>query len=412
MKNGKSKLFYGYILLTAAFCITTIAWGSNRTFGVFLEPMLGEFGWSRAGISGAFTLNTIIMGFFMVIAGRLTDKIGPRVVLVSCGLFLGLGYILVSRVEAIWQFYLFYGVMAGIGMSGCSTPLMSIVVRWFTKKRALMSGILSAGPAFGIVVMPLVFTLLISDYGWRTSYLMLGVIVLVIIVLAALFLRRDPGQMGLLPYGASKTKTEGLDLQAEGFSLGETVRTRQFWLLSVIAFCDLFLVNVIVVHIVIHMVGLGITATTAASVLSIGAAVSIPARIILGGLADKIGYKRALTIVFIMSFLAFLLLLVARDLWMFYVFAVIYGVGLWASFTVMAPLIADLFGLKSLATNIACVMVSGTVGGAIGPVLAGYIFDVTGSYQSAFILCLIISVIALVSLMILRPVTIKQWETA
>ena len=160
------------------------------------------------------------------------------------------------------------------------------------------------------------------------------------------------------------------------------------------------------------MVGLGITATIAASVLATAAAVSIPARIIIGGLADKIGYKRALTIVLSMSFLAILLLLVARDLWMLYVFAVLYGVGLWASFAVMAPLIAELFGLKSLATNFACVMMSGTVGGAIGPVLVGYIFDVTGSYQPAFILCLLISVIALVSLSILQPVTIKQWETA
>ncbi|MFC2012722.1 MFS transporter [Chloroflexota bacterium] len=407
MKNKKPILFYGYIILAAAFCIRTTAWGANRTFGVFLEPMLNEFGWTRAGISGPYTLAMILTGVTGIVAGRLTDRFGPSIVVVGCGLLLGLGYILMSRVEAIWQFYLFYGIIAGVGMGGYSTTLFSIVVRWFKKRRALMSGILNTGPAFGIVVMPLVFTLLISDYGWRTSYLMLGVIVLVIIVLAALFLRRDPRKMGLLPYGASKRETEGLDLQEKGLSFNKTVRTRQFWLLSVIAFCDLFLVNVIVVHIVIHMVGLGITATTAASVLSIGAAVSIPARIIIGGIADNIGYKRALTIVFIMSFLAFLLLLVARDLWMLYVFAVIYGVGLWASFTVMAPLIADLFGLKSLATNFACVIVSGTVGGAIGPVLVGYIFDITGSYQPAFMLCLLISVIPFVSLMILRPVTIK-----
>ena len=180
MEDRKPRLFYGYIVVAAAVVIMTIAWGANRTFGVFLEPMLDEFGWTRAGISGAYTLAMIITGAGAIIAGRLTEKFGPRVVTIGCGLFLGLGYMLVSRVGAIWQLYLFYGVVAGIGLSGAWTPIMSTVVRWFTKRRALMSGILIAGPALGIVVMPLVSSLLIPTYGWRISYIILGSVVLAV----------------------------------------------------------------------------------------------------------------------------------------------------------------------------------------------------------------------------------------
>ncbi len=403
--DKKNKLFYGYVVVAAAVFIMMIAWGSNRTFGVFLEPMLNEFGWTRAGISGAFTLSMIIMGLFAIAAGRLTDRFGPRVVLIGCAFFLGLGYLLVSQVGAIWQLYLFYGVITGIGMSGAFAPLLSMVPRWFVKRRALMSGIVVAGPALGIMVMPLAFTLLISTYGWRTSYLILGSVVLVLIVLAALFLRRDPGQMGLMLYGADEGKAGSMDLQAAGLSLGEAVRTRQFWLLSVVSFSDFFLMNVITVHIVIYTIGLGIPATAAASVLSVAAGVSIPARVIIGGVADRIGNKPAFMICFITSVAAFLLLLVARELWILYLFAAIFGFGLWSSGAIMAPITAELFGLKSHGTILACTSFASAVGGAVGPVLVGYIFDVTGSYQLGFILCLLVTIVGITALISLRPIS-------
>ena len=405
IKGSKPKIFYGYVVAAASVSIMTIVWGANRAFGVFLEPMLDEFGWTRAGISGAFTLCMIVMGALAIVAGRLTDKIGPRPVLLTCGFFLSLGYLLMSRVSAIWQLYLFYGVIIGIGMSGAFAPLISLVARWFVKRRALMSGFLLAGPAFGIVVVPLLSSLLISAYGWRNSYIILGGIVLVVVILAALFLKRDPGGIGLLPYGADKVSTEDLDLQLVGFSLGGSVRTRQFWTLGLMFFSNLFLINIVVVHIVIHAIGLGIPATAAASILSVGAGVSIPGRIIIGGVADRIGNKPTLAVCYIMGLVAFILLLVATELWMLYLFAVIFGLGCWASGTVTAPLTAEFFGLKSHGIILACVSLTTAIGGAIGPVLVGYIFDVTGSYQQAFLMCVGVSIIAIISTMFLRPIT-------
>ena len=267
-----------------------------------------------------------------------------------------------------------------------------------------MSGIIVAGPAFGIMVMPLVSSLLITSYGWRASYIIMGSVVLVVLVIAAFFLRRDPGEMGLLPYGADEAKTDDLDLQEVGFSLREAVCTRQFWLLSLLSFLALFLMNIVVVHIVIHATGLGIPATAAAGILSVAAGVSIPGRIIVGGIADKIGNLRTLVACYILGSVAFLVLMVAGELWLLYLFAVIFGLGWWASSAIMAPITAELFGLKSMGTVFACINFATAVGGAIGPVLVGYMFDVTGSYQLAFIMCIVVTIIAIITTISLKPI--------
>ncbi|MFC1937989.1 MFS transporter, partial [Chloroflexota bacterium] len=136
-EQNKPRIFYGYIIIAAAFCIIGLNMGTNRSFGVFLEPVLSEFGWSRAVISGAFTLCLVVSGLLAIVAGRLTDRFGPRLVVIVCALFMGSGYLLMSQVSNIWQLYLFYGVLGGIGMSGFMAPLSSLVARWFVKRRSL-----------------------------------------------------------------------------------------------------------------------------------------------------------------------------------------------------------------------------------------------------------------------------------
>ena len=270
-----------------------------------------------------------------------------------------------------------------------------------------MSGILTAGAALGIGVIPLLSSLFISAFGWRNSYMILGSSVFIIIIVAALFLRRDPGEMALLPYGSDGSMVENTARQAEGLSLSEAVRTRQLWLLNIVSFGDRFLINVIVVHIVIHSQGLGISATAAASILSVAAGVSIPARIVVGSFADSLGNRPALMICILMSLVAFILLLVAKGLWMLYLFAFLYGFGLWATGTIMSPITAELFGLKSHGTILACSGLAGAIGAAVGPVVTGHIFDITNSYTLGFIICIIVNITALIAILLLRPIKNK-----
>jgi MFS transporter, OFA family, oxalate/formate antiporter len=403
----KTPFFYGYTIVAAAFCIMSISWGSNRTFGVFLEPMVSDFGWTRAQISGAFTLGTFIMGIGSVLAGRLTDRMGPRAVLVGCGLFLGCGYIGASQIQTIGQFYFFYGGISGIGMSGAWVPLMSVVTRWFLKRRAFISGIVATGPSMGIVAMPLLFSIFISAWGWRVSYIILGIMVLSVSLVAALFLKRDPAAMGLLPYGAEERAAGEVDVQTLGFSLEEALRTRQFWILGLITFCDLFLINVIVVHLVPHALKMNIPAMQAASILSLGAGVSIPGRIFIGWMADRIGNREGLFICLILSVISIAILLWARELWTFYLFSVIYGVSLWSTGAIMSPLTAGIFGLKNHASIFSFTALSGMIGGGVGPVLVGYTFDVTGNYEAGLFICFFVSGIALSGILLLRPLRQK-----
>ena len=146
---GKSKFFYGYVVVGISFLISMMIYGAMYTFTVFLEPLLAEFGWSRAATSGAFSLFMVFHGLLYIATGKLTDRFGPRIVITICSIFLGLGYILMSQINTIWQLYLVYGVIISIGVSGAFIPLASTIARWFILKRGMMTGILTAGVGVG-----------------------------------------------------------------------------------------------------------------------------------------------------------------------------------------------------------------------------------------------------------------------
>ena len=195
-ESRQPKIFYGYIVVAVAFLIMMIMWGTSYSFGVFFKPLLAEFGWTRAMTSGAYSLCMLLTGLLSIGTGRLTDRFGPRVVVTGCGLFLGLGCLLVSQVSALWQLYLFYGVMIGAGLSGAVVPMVATVARWFVKRRGMMTGITISGLGMGTLVMPPITNWLISTYGWRTSYIIIGITALVLVTSAAQFMKRDPAQIG------------------------------------------------------------------------------------------------------------------------------------------------------------------------------------------------------------------------
>jgi len=392
-ENRKPRFFYGYIIVAVAFTIQVLAWGINSTFGVFFIPLSTEFGWTRAMLSGASSLCFFLMGLVGIVAGRLNDRLGPRLVMTACGLSLGLGYLLMSQVGAIWHFYLFYGVIVALGMSGADVSLLSTVARWFVKRRGMMSGVIKAGAGVGMLIMPLVAHWLISIYGWRTSYAVFGSAVLALSVSAAQALRRDPGKKGLLPDG-DEVEVEDKTPEASRLSLKQAIHTRQFWLLSAMFLLFVFCANTVIIHIYPHAVDLGMSSTTAANILATIGGASIAGRFVMGSAGDRVGNKLALLIDLALLTLALLWLQLAREEWMLYAFAALYGFAHGGLFALISPVVAELFGLSSHGIILGIVTFSGTVGGTIGPVLAGYIFDITGSYQFDFLVLAAASVIA------------------
>jgi len=400
----KAKYFYGYNIVAASFVIQGMSIGSLVTYGVFFKEFQNEFGWSRTMISGASALNYLITGLCGILAGRLNDKIGPKMVISATGITLGLAFLLMSLLQEPWQLYLVYGVLVGIGVSTTDIITLSAVARWFIKRRGMITGIVKMGTGFGQFAMPLLAAALISVYGWRHSYLSMAAANLVIILVAAQVLRRDPQGMGLLPNGDSQENLAASERTAEsGVTLSVALKTRQFWIMCVAWFSVFFCLLTIIVHIVPHARDLGLSPATAAGVLSTIGGVSMLGRIVMGMVNDRIGGKSSLILCFIVLLCGLVWLQVASTVWMLFLFASIYGFAHGSFFTVVSPTIAELFGTLSHGVLFGIILCSGMVGGSVSPIMAGRIFDTTGSYQIAFIILTAIAAIGLALITLLKP---------
>jgi MFS family permease len=400
----KPRFFYGYIVVIAAFIIQLAMFGSRNSFGVFFKPMMYELDWSRALVSGAFSISLLMQGLFGVFMGALNDRLGPRIVLTLCGILIGAGFILMSQINAAWQLYLFYVALIGIGMGGLYTPPMSTVARWFVRRRSVMTGIVVAGGGVGGFIMPPIVNWLISEYGWRDSYIIMGAVVTVIVILLAQCLRRDPAQIGQEPYGKNMEKEQELDVFAAGFSLKGASRTRQFWMIVAILFCFGFCIMTITVHIVPHATDLEISAATAANILSGLSGAILVGGILLGVIADRIGNRQAYAICLLLMAAALFWALAAREVWTLFLVVAIFGIGGGGAATLVSPLTAELFGMRSHGLVLGVLTFCATIGGSLGSFIAGYIFDVKGSYQLTIFMCATLAVIGLILTIILRPV--------
>jgi len=406
---GKTPgFFYGYVVVATAAIIMLAMWGTYYSFGIFFKPLLSEFGWTRAMTSGAFSLSTILHGIGAIFAGRLTDRFGPRMVIRITGLSLGLGYLLMSQTTSIWQLYVFYGVMVGIGMGGPFVPLLSTTARWFEARRGLMTGIVAAGIGAGAVIMPPLANWLILKYNWSVAYVILGSAVLVLTIPVAQLLSRDPAQMGQVPYGQGEVEEQRPRLEGRSISFRQALGTWQFWTVCAMTMCLGFILFTIMVHIAPHVTDMGISAANAANTLAVIGIFSIVGKVGMGYMIDRTSSRAAWMIGFVTMAMALFLLLAARDIWVLYVFAVIFGFAYGACVTAEAPLIAELFGLSSHGVIFGFVSMSFTIGAAVGPLQAGYIFDVNSSYQMAFLICGVVAIIGLALTAIVKPISDKQ----
>jgi len=323
-------------------------------------------------------------------------------VMTVCGLLLGLGFILMSQVSDVFQLYLFYGILVGAGMSGSFVPLTSTVARWFFKRRGLMTGIVAAGSGIGALIGPPVASRLIFIYGWRMSYVILGGITLLTVVLSAQFIKRDPKQVGQFPYGENEIGEVGLNLRVEEFSLKEAVRIPQFWIFSATGFCYGYCVFAIMVHITPHAIESGISVVRAANILATIGGFSILGKVLIGRAGDIIGNRRTLILGFILMSIALICLAPAKMAWMPFLIAGIFGFAYGGIAVSHSPLLAELFGLRSHALIFGVFAISVSLGRATGPLLTGYLFDVTNSYQMAFLVCAVISLTGILFAAFLR----------
>ncbi len=403
-------LDYGWVIVILAIFILAAHALAFYTFGIFLRPLTMEFNWDRGALSGAWSMAMLVSGGLAILAGRLSDKYGPRSLLTINGLLTGIGFLLMSQVSSLWQVYIIWGLIIGVGGSCCFVPITSTIPRWFAKRRGIAMGITVTGFGLGGMISPTLAQWLISAYGWQQAYIILGLITFIIIIPLAQFMKHSPQRIGLKPYGESGAieDKQSLASAAEGLSFKQAIKTGRFWLFGLILFCSFFAIMVVIVHIAPYAVDIGISAIVAASILSIIPATSVIGRFSTGFICDRVGARRALTACLVMLTLALIWLLFAKEIWMLYAFAVVFGVAYGGIVPLEMLIPAELFGLSSLGMIVGGVMFCCTIGGALGAPLAGSIFDVTGSYHLAFLICVIIGALAIIlSLILLKA---KGWR--
>ena len=405
------KIFRGYPIVAACGLIQAVSLGSIFTFGVLFPELEREFGWSRAAISGASSFGFFLMGICAVFMGRAGDRFGPRLVLSCAGVLLGLSYILITQIDAVWELYVFYGILFGVGLAAHDVGTLSTVARWFKRRRGLMTGIVKSGGGAGQVLIPFCVAALIAGPGWRTACLVLGVTVIVLQVGAAQILKHNPGLLGLRPDGEppNHPKTTGAALKPNdatpaappevweetGVTFKEGLRSTNLWKLCVAKFCDLFCLFTVFIHIVPFAADRGLSPTTGAALLSVIGGMSIVGRMVMGGAFDRIGARLSLVICFAGLLLSLVLLQFAGPAWSLFLFVMIYGPAHGGFFTITAPSVAEFFGTRAHGTLFGLVVSCGTVGATLGPVVAGWLFDTMGSYDIAFALLLGVSVTGL-----------------
>jgi MFS family permease len=391
-------------VVAAAFSVLFMAYGTQYAFGVFFAALVDEFGWSRASLSGVFSLYAFVYAAFALVAGRLTDRWGPRAVISIGGALLGLGLVAMSRVSALWQPYLLYGTVAALGMSTAYVPCNATVARWFTRRRGIAVGLASAGGSLGTFALPPIAHVLVSRLGWRWAYVVFGAAVLLALNALALLMRRDPETMGLLPDGG-RAPVEGAPAGARGigWTTGQAVRTRAFWLLYGVFAATWIPVFIPLVHLVPMARGLGIPPLLAATLVSALGASALVGRLLMGGASDRIGRRGALALALALQAVAFVGFSQARELPALYAASLVFGFAYGAASTLFTASVADFFGREHAASLAGLLFALAGSMGAFGPFVAGFIYDRAGDYRLAWWLSAACNGLALILLALTRP---------
>ena len=397
------KINYGWIIVVSAFFILATNSLAIYGFGVFLTPLTGEFSWNRGALSAAFSAGILVAGLLATIAGRISDRYGPRLLVTIAAVAMSIGFALMSRITALWQAYLIWGVFLGIGIGGTIVPLNTTIPRWFSTNVGMAIAIPTAGFGAGSVLSPLLVQWMVDSFSWRTTFVVLGIIRFVIALPLSLLLKKAPQDEIPVPYEESPSnEVATISPGTADLTFLEALKARRFWLFALAHFGFGFCLQTIVVHIVPNAIDKGIPDVTAASILSILAACGVAGTLSAGFFASRIGSLRLMTISLLMFTLSIAWLLISGEVWMFYIFAIFFGFFHGAAIPLWTICAAEIFGMKSLGMIFGTVIMMGTIGGAIGAPMSGVIFDTTGNYNIAFIVGICIGVFTIISSILLQ----------
>jgi len=393
MTDGTGRLFYGWYIVAACWVINFVVFGiSINTFTVYVKPIQADLGWSRGEISLAIALGAVAMGLAAPFIGRLIDRIGARLAMAAGAAVIGVCTILLSRAQSLPYFYAIF-VVSGIGQGAATIiPVSLVISNWFSATRGKALGIAMTGTGLGAMVMVPVSTWIVTNWGWRTSYAIMGCIILLMVPLNLLFIRTRPSDMGLLPDGGLVTPEE--PMSAVGLTVPEAVRTQAFWMIGAMMVLAGLVAMGVGVHLMPYLTDIGHSESRASLIIAVISGMTFLGKITLGFIADRWGVRPAVALAFGLILAGIVLLMGAGALPVAFAFAIVYGLGIGAPLVVNPALAAEHLGLKHFGAVFGILTLLNTAGVALGAVLTGFIYDAAGSYIPALLLFVALTAVA------------------
>ncbi|MBI2851359.1 MAG: MFS transporter [Chloroflexi bacterium] len=418
----KRKIFYGWWIVAAAAVLHFFGGGAFfYGFSTFFNPIRNTFGWSAAVTSIAFTLRGIEQGALGPVAGLLVDRIGARKLMFAGWCVIGLGFVLMSRINSLWAFYGSF-LLVATGMSfGTGLVMNTVVANWFTKKRSRALALTFIGPgASGLLAPVLAFS--ISQVGWRDTLTITGIVLFAVGVPLSLLFRHKPRQYGYLPDGeitdpipetsgrsnlrsSGKTVASESDSSATGFTAKAALKTRAFWFLSLVFFFQQVGTSAVTVHIVPYLESVNVPTAIAAVAVTGMTISSLIGRLGFGLLGDFANKRYLIAIALTVQTIGLLIFsfIDVNTAWLIIPFLLTYGPGFGGPIPLRPALQADFFGTQNFGAIMGLISLIGTVGGLASPVVAGWVFDTWGSYHLAWRIFALLSIPAIPLILLTKP---------
>ena len=410
-------VFYGWRLVgVGTFLLTLMAVSVFQGLGTFLVALETKFGWSRTAMSGAFTLARGEGAVLGPLEGILIDKFGCRKLILVGYIIMGLGFIGLAAIQSLWQFYLaFIIITLGSGLGGW-LAVISMINNWFNRQRSMAMATTMTGIHFGGFLVP-VLALGVEAHGFRWATLGIGVFMLVMIGPVYTVVRNRPEDMGLRPDGAAAPvqteknddKTEGAQDEEEDFTVKQALMTSAFWILTIVHISSTISIVTLSLHLIPKLKDMGMSLSAGGLVVLAYTATAMPSQLIAGAIADKLPKPPVLFGFLSLQASGIMVLAFTEDVWMAYLFAVLYGIGFGGRIPLLTAIRGEYFGRKAFATIMGLSQMPNNIAMMFAPLFAAYMFDTQGSYMVPFFIFSILNFLgAILVLWVRKPKSVSQ----
>ncbi|MDP6451695.1 MAG: MFS transporter [SAR202 cluster bacterium] len=410
-------VFYGWRLVgVGTFLLTLMAVSVFQGLGTFLVALETKFGWSRTAMSGAFTLARGEGAVLGPLEGILIDKFGCRKLILVGYIIMGLGFIGLAAIQSLWQFYLaFIIITLGSGLGGW-LAVISMINNWFNRQRSMAMATTMTGIHFGGFLVP-VLALGVEAHGFRWATLGIGVFMLVMIGPVYTVVRNRPEDMGLRPDGVTAPvqadknddKTEGAQDEEEDFTVKQALMTSAFWILTIVHISSTISIVTLSLHLIPKLKDMGMSLSAGGLVVLAYTATAMPSQLIAGAIADKLPKPPVLFGFLSLQASGIMVLAFTEDVWMAYLFAVLYGIGFGGRIPLLTAIRGEYFGRKAFATIMGLSQMPNNIAMMFAPLFAAYMFDTQGSYMVPFFIFSILNFLgAILVLWVRKPKSVSQ----